>query len=64
MTAPIITPGKLARAMLHSRNVSCESAAVDTNMSNPLLEATSFCGKLYAALVRGPGAAAPHPAFS
>ena len=26
--------------------------------------ASAFCGKLYAALVRGPGAAAPHPAFS
>jgi len=48
MTAPIITPGKLTRAMLHSRNVSCESASVDANLSNPLLEATAFCGKLYA----------------
>ena len=48
MTAPIITPGKLTRAMLHSRNVSCQSASVDANLSNPLLEATAFCGKLYA----------------
>lgn len=48
MTAPIITPGKLARVMLHSRNVSCESASVDANLSNPLLDATAFCGKLYA----------------
>lgn len=48
MTAPIITPGKLTRAMMHSRNVSCESASVDTNLSNPLLEATAFCGRLYA----------------
>jgi len=48
MTAPIITPGKLTRAMLHSRNVSCESASVDANMSNPLLEAVAFCGRLYA----------------
>lgn len=48
MTAPIITPGKLARAMIHARNVSCQSASVDAALSNPLLEATAFCGKLYA----------------
>lgn len=48
MTAPIITPGKLARAMLHGRNVSCQSASVDATFANPLLSAASFCGMLYA----------------
>lgn len=48
MTAPVIVPGRLTRAMLHARNVSCESASVDATLSNPLLEATAFCGKLYA----------------
>ena len=48
MTAPVIVPGKNTRAMLHARNVSCQSASVDATLSHPLLEAAAFCGMLYA----------------
>lgn len=48
MTAPTIVAGKLSRAMIHARNVSCQSASVDAALSNPLLSAAAFCGMLYA----------------